>query len=98
MNIECKKEGTVLTVLPEGKIDTFTAPELKDALEKNWDGATELVLDLAGVHFVSSAGIRIILMAHKHMADHGEMVIKNVQDSVTEVFELTGLNNVLDFS
>lgn len=98
MKIECTLEGTRLTVRPEGRLDTLTAPELKQALEESWEGATEIILDLAGVDFVSSAGIRIILMAHKHMADHGSLVIQNVRDSVAEVFELTGLTDTLNFA
>lgn len=97
MKIDSKKEGTVLTVSVEGSLDTVTAPELEKELKARWDGITELVLDFANVSFISSAGIRVILWAHKQMNTQGKMILKNLNEDVREVFELTGLNCVLDF-
>ena len=97
MKIDSKKEGTVLTVTVEGSIDTVTAPDLEAELKSQWDGVTSLVLDFTDVSFISSAGIRVILWAHKQINSRGRMILKNVNGDVREVFELTGLNSVLNF-
>lgn len=97
MNIDTKKIGTELTVSPEGSIDTVTAPDLEQELKTHWDGITELILDFSDVSFISSAGIRVILWAHKQMSGQGKMVLKNIHEDVREVFVLTGLDTALNF-
>lgn len=97
MKINSKKDGTVLTVTMEGSIDSLTAPDLEQELKTQWNGVTEVILDFAGVGFLSSAGIRVILWAHKQMSGQGKLVLKNVNEDVSEVFDLTGLSSVLNF-
>lgn len=97
MKIETTKNRTELTLRMEGSLDTVTAPDLEKELRDTWDGITGLVLDFADVNFISSAGLRVLLLAHKHFQGNGKMVLKNLSEDVREVFELTGLNSVLNF-
>ena len=97
MKTKLKKDETVLTISVEGSIDTVTAPDLETELQENFDGITEMVLDLTDVSFISSAGLRVFLWAHKQMLPHGRLVIKNIKEDVWEVFELTGLDSILNF-
>jgi len=96
MKIDSNKIGTVLTVAIEGSINTVTAVDLDKELKAQCEGVTELILDFAGVSFVSSAGIRVVLWAYKLMSNQGKMTLKNVNENVREVFELTGLEMILN--
>lgn len=93
MNITTKLEGTTLTVTLDGRLDTTTAPKLEAALGSSLDGVTGLVLDLAGLEYLSSAGLRVILSAHRQMG--GSIVIRNVNETIMEVFEVTGFTDIL---
>lgn len=87
--------GTVELKL-EGRLDTVTAPDLEKTLEECKDGMTQLTLDFAGLEYVSSAGLRVILSAQKLMnAKNGSMKIVNVNGSIMEVFEITGFSDIL---
>lgn len=92
MEIEKKTEGTKLTVSVTGHIDTVTAPQL-DA-ELVLDAVDELVLDLSGVAYVSSAGLRVFLSAYKAMSKKGGMTIVGAQPAVLEVFKITGFATI----
>lgn len=80
MNITTKKENTTLTVALEGRLDTTTAPELEKALQAADASVTELILDFAGLAYVSSAGLRVLLTTQKKMNKQGKMIIRNVCD------------------
>lgn len=95
MTINKNVTGTTLTVEVEGRLDTMTAPELEKTLKESLDGMTELVLDLANLEYVSSAGLRVLLSAQKIMNKQGSMVIRNVCETVMEVFEVTGFSDIL---
>ena len=95
MNISEKREGSKLTIIVDGRIDTITAPELEAFINANIEGVKELVFDLSNMEYTSSAGLRVFLMTHKRMMGQGEMVIENVQDDVMEVFEITGFSDFL---
>lgn len=95
MTINKNVTGTTLTVEVEGRLDTMTAPELEKALKESLDGMTELVLDFANLEYVSSAGLRVLLSAQKIMNKQGSMVIRNVCETVMEVFEVTGFSDIL---
>lgn len=86
-----------MTVCVEGSIDTITAPDLESELKARWEGITEVVLDFTQVNFLSSAGIRVIIWAHKQISPEGKLVIKNVNEDIREIFELTGLDSTLNF-
>ena len=94
MKIEKRQEGSNLTVLLEGRLDTNTAPELEDELS-SLDGINNLVFDFQNLEYISSAGLRIILSLQKIMNTKGTMVIRNVNDDVKEVFDITGFSDVL---
>ena len=95
MNITKNLDGTHLTIAIEGELDTLTAPELEAALLGSLDGVTELTIDCANLVYTTSAGLRTLVKAHKAMYDKGVMRLVNVNDIVQEVFNITGLDNVL---
>ena len=95
MEIKTKSEGTKLTFAVSGRVDTITAPELEAGLK--FGDATCVVLDLENVPYMSSAGLRILLTAHKTMLGRGgELMIANVQPSVREVLDITGFSSILN--
>ena len=98
MNLSMKKneDGTVLTVIVDGSIDTVTAPELENRLGGAYAGVKELILDFAGVDYVSSAGLRVIMGADQRMSGTGRLILKNVNEDVREVFEMTGFDELLN--
>ena len=93
MEIKKKREGAKLTLAPVGRIDTTTAPELEAV---SLDGVEELVLDLAEIRFISSAGLRVMLSAQKKMAGKS-MKIENANSTVREVFEIAGFADFFTF-
>ena len=95
MTIEKITNGTELTVKLAGRLDTTTAPELEVALKDSYAGVEKLVLDFAELEYLSSAGLRLHLGAQKTMNKQGEMVVKNVNDTIDEIFEITGFADVL---
>lgn len=98
MELVFLKDEKSLTVTVKGNVDTVTAPELDSRLQQNWDGITELIFDFAAVDYISSAGLRVILMANQQMEDaDGSMTIRNVNADVMEVFEMTGFDTILNF-
>ena len=92
MKIDVKREDTRLTVSPEGHIDTVTAPQLQYAISLG--GVEELVLNFAKVDYISSAGIRVLLMLQKTMNLKGRMTIVDVKPEVRSVFEMTGVLSI----
>ena len=96
MTINKQLNGSALTLALEGRLDTVTSPELDKVLDENLDGAESIVLDFAGLDYISSAGLRVLLSAHKAMAGKGGMKVVNVKDIVKEVFDVTGFADILD--
>ena len=92
MDIKKTKNDTTLTLAIQGRIDTTTAPQLEAELRSDIDGVTELYLDFTGVEYISSAGL---LSAQKLMSRQGKMVLSHVNESVMEVFEVTGFSDIL---
>lgn len=93
MTIEKKKENGTLTLAPAGRLDTNTAPELEAELKL--DGVKEVVFDLVGLEYISSAGLRVLMTAHKAMAAaEGGMKVLHPNAMVRGVFEITGLDSV----
>lgn len=95
MDIKKTKNDTTLTLAIQGRIDTSTAPQLEAELRSDIDGVTELYLDFTGVEYISSAGLRVLLSAQKLMSRQGKMVLSHVNESVMEVFEVTGFSDIL---
>ena len=95
LNIEKKIEGSKLVMELEGKIDTITAPEIEAEVKGGLDGIDELVFDFAKVDYISSAGLRVLLLAQKTMSEQGKMIVKNCGKEVLEIFEVTGFIDIL---
>lgn len=95
MEIIKNTNGTELTVAVEGRLDTSTAPQLDAALNESIDGMDSLILDFEKLAYVSSAGLRVLLSMQKTMAKRKGMVVRNVNDTVTEIFEVTGFIDIL---
>lgn len=95
MKINANRDGARLTLALEGRLDTTTAPQLEAQLERELPGTQELALDFGGLEYISSAGLRVLLMAQKAMNRQGSMVLLNVNDTVNEVFEITGFSDIL---
>ena len=95
MTIEKILNGTELTLAITGRLDTSTAPELEKELKETLEGVEKLVLDFAALDYLSSAGLRVLLGAQKVMNKQGEMVIRNVNETINEIFEVTGFIDIL---
>ncbi len=95
MNVEQKKEGNALTLALEGRLDTMTAPQLEAALKEALPGVEELTFDLEKLDYISSAGLRVLLSAQKTMNRQGIMKVKNANEMILEIFEVTGFSDIL---
>ena len=87
--------GTALTLLLEGRLDTATSPELEAVLKESLDGVTELVFDFGKLEYISSAGLRVLLAAQKRMNSQGTMKVEHVAEIIMEIFEVTGFTDIL---
>ncbi len=96
MNINTKMDGSKLTISLEGRLDTTSAPQLEAALKAHLRGVTDLVMDFEQLAYISSAGLRVLLAAMKLMKKQGSMVVRNVNETVMEVFEITGFADMLN--
>ena len=95
MTIEKKLNGETVTLIVSGRLDTQTAPELENELDSVLSGLKELTFDFANLEYVSSAGLRVILKAQKAMNTQGSMKLTGVNDSIMEVFDITGFLDIL---
>lgn len=95
MEIRTNQQDKTLTVEIEGRLDTTTAPSLEAELKEKISDNTLVVLDFAKLEYISSAGLRVILATQKIMNKQGKMVIKNVNEMVMSVFEVTGFTDIL---
>ncbi len=96
MTISKQQNGTALTLALQGRLDTVTSPELEAELKNSLDGVDSLVLDLSGLEYISSAGLRVLLSAHKTMSVRSGMKVTNAGEIVREVFEVTGFSDILN--
>lgn len=96
MTITKQQNGTALTLAVSGRLDTTTSPELEQELSASLDSADSLILDFSGLDYVSSAGLRVLLSAHKQMSGKSGMKVKNVNEIVREVFDVTGFSDILN--
>lgn len=95
MEIIKELEGTILSVSLVGRLDTNTAPELESEMNESLEGVTELNLNFRKLDYVSSAGLRVLLVLQKKMTKQGSMTICNVNDQIAEVFDITGFADIL---
>ena len=95
MKISKTRNESALTVALEGRLDTTTAPQLESELKSALSGTTELVFDFAKLDYISSAGLRVLLSTQKVMNKQGSMKITNVNETIMEVFDVTGFVDIL---
>jgi anti-sigma B factor antagonist len=96
MNIVKKNNGDRLTIALEGRLDTTTSPDLEEVITGTLDDFNSIVFDFENLSYISSAGLRVVLSIQKKMnAKKGTFIIKNVNDSVQEIFNMTGFSNIL---
>lgn len=95
MTIEKNTSGSALTLKVIGRLDTTTAPTLESEVKSSIAGVSDLVLDFSELDYISSAGLRVLLSTQKEMNKQGKMTVKNVNEMVMEVFEITGFVDVL---
>ncbi len=98
MNIEKKQNGNEITLMPVGRLETTTAPQLEEQINAVLEDAEKLILDFQGLEYLSSAGLRVLLSTHKAFMKrgNGELVICHVNETIHEVFELTGFLDILN--
>lgn len=95
MNIEKNQNGSELVVKVIGRVDTVTAPELESQVKESLKGITNLELNLEELEYISSAGLRVILSLQKIMSKQGRLIITNVNETVQDIFEVTGFSEIL---
>ena len=95
MTIEKKINNETATLVIAGRLDTQTAPELEKELDSILPGTKDLTFDMTNLEYVSSAGLRVILKAQKAMNMQGSMKLTGVNDSIMEVFDITGFLDIL---
>ena len=95
MTIDRNVDGAKTQLKISGRLDTSTAPELESTIDACLSGVEELIIDFEGLEYVSSAGLRVILKSQKIMNKQGSMKIINVNDTIMEVFDITGFADVL---
>lgn len=95
MTIEIKKNANETTIEIVGRLDTITAPVLEKTINDNASSIKNLIFDMRGLEYISSAGLRVLLGAQKKMQRIGTMKLINVCDEVMEIFEMTGFADIL---
>ncbi|MBR3731195.1 MAG: STAS domain-containing protein [Spirochaetales bacterium] len=95
MTINQIQNGTEMTLQVEGRLDTTTAPDLEKQIN-GIENADSLVLDFSKLDYISSAGLRVLLAAHKTFAKKGGMIVKNVNEIVLDIFDVTGFKDILN--
>ena len=95
MQIDQLKEGSTLTMKVSGRLDTMTSPQLESEITGHLDGITEFIMDFTDLEYISSAGLRVLLVTSKMMKGKGRFVIRNINETVREIFEVTGFLDIL---
>ena len=95
MTIEIKRNATDTSIELAGRLDTTTAPALDKTINEDIGDTKNLILDLKGLEYISSAGLRVLLGAQKKLQKIGSMLVKNVCQEVMEIFEMTGFADIL---
>ena len=96
MTIDIKKMDGETVIELSGRLDTSTAPVLDKTINEDIPENANLTLDLKGLEYISSAGLRVLLGAQKRMQKCGAMKLKNVCEEVMDIFEMTGFADILD--
>ena len=96
MDIKKTQSGTELVFELSGRLDTMTSPQLESEIKQSVSGVTKLVFDIAGLDYISSAGLRVLLSAQKVMNKQGEMTVRNANAEIMDVFDVTGFIDILN--
>ncbi len=96
LNINKNVDGMNLTFKLEGRLDTMTSPELEETVNDRINNVEKLVFDLTNLEYISSAGLRVLLLTQKKMNKQGTMLLTNPQPEVKEIFEVTGFTDILN--
>ena len=95
LNIEKNRRDDSLTIALSGRLDTTTAPELEETLRTELEGVRSLELDFTELDYISSAGLRVLLGAQKVMNRQGGMKLRGVNETIAEIFDITGFTDIL---
>lgn len=95
MEIQKEQRGNELVIKVEGRLDALSALGLETELIRNLGETETLIFELGSLGYISSAGLRVLLAAQKVMNKQGNMIVKNVNESVHEIFEITGFVDIL---
>ena len=95
LNIRKNAENDAAVFTLEGRLDTVTAPDLERELRESMDGLSALTLDFTHLDYISSAGLRVLLAAQKQMNRQGSMKLTGVNETIMEIFEVTGFSDIL---
>lgn len=96
MTVEKKQNGEEVTLLVSGRVDTTNAKEFESEVTVKMEGAKSLILDFAELEYISSAGLRVVLSIIKQMKNQGTLAIKNANEMIKEIFEVTGFSDLVD--
>ncbi len=97
MKISKTLNNDELTLAISGELNTTTYQELEDVVKNSLNGIKKLVFDFKELEYISSAGLRVLLVSKKLMDQQGKLIVKNANSSVKEIFDITGFTNILDF-
>ena len=95
MTIQKTANAAELTVALTGRLDTTTAPQLESELKASVEGVETLILDFAALDYLSSAGLRVLLATQKQMNKQGDMIVRKVNETIAEIFDVTGFTDIL---
>ena len=97
MTVNKTQDGASCTLSVEGRLDTMTAPQLETEISKLTD-VESLTVDFSKLEYISSAGLRVLLAAHKNFVKKGGMTIRNVNETINDIFEVTGFKDILNIA
>lgn len=95
MTIDTKRVGNTLTIAVEGELNTQTVPDFQAAIQQNIGGVTKLIFDFSKLSYLTSAGLRVLMIAQKTMDRQGEMEVFNLNEAVRDVFAMTGFLDII---
>lgn len=96
LNIQKKHDGSTLTIFLSGRLDSSTSPLLVTTINESIKKIDYLILDMKDLDYISSAGIRVLISTQKKLSTSQKLVIKNVCEEIQEIFDITGLTDMLN--
>ena len=95
MKVKSSKNGSACTLTVEGRIDTITAPELEEAVKSNLPKCDKMIFDFTNVEYITSAGLRVLVYAHRELMKKGGVTVTGVNESIKKIFTVTGMYKIL---